>query len=232
MENLNGSAKTPIENQEKNLKLEQLKQEVESIVDRTGRPIDEGIRETVVMFKAHGLPTSDSCEGHVERGLPVPYVEVAAPNEPEERFVGQNKIFAEVAEKYNLTIEELAAAMIDEAYWEAMRECSQNEETEGYKKWREENERLRIEADRLLEAFYKGRKVEPDVKLQITEGVGHFRVHNGGKDYQPIIETTQQFSEEEKKMRSKKVKKYRAEMSAFTQFLKDTYFGFSSKEEK
>ncbi|OHA41235.1 MAG: hypothetical protein A3H73_01925 [Candidatus Taylorbacteria bacterium RIFCSPLOWO2_02_FULL_50_120] len=106
-ENLNKSTESPkenqekAENQEKNLKLNGIKQEVENIGDRLGRPIDEGIKEAVVMFKANELSTSDSCEGHIERGLPVPYVEVSAPNEPEERFVGQNEAFEKVAKKYN-----------------------------------------------------------------------------------------------------------------------------------
>lgn len=229
-ENLNESAKSPeknqekTENQEKNLKLEEIKHEVENIGDRLGRPIDEGIRETVVMFKANELPTSDSCEGHVDRGLPVPYVEVSAPNEPQKRFIGQNEAFEKAAKKYNITLEEAKTSKIDEAYWEAMKECSQNEETEEYKKWNKENEKLLVKGRDLLEEFYKNRKVEPNVKLQIEEGVGNFRIHNGGEDYQPIIETKQEFSEEEKKMRAEKLEKYRPEMKEFTEFLKEKYF--------
>ncbi|PIY74628.1 MAG: hypothetical protein COY85_02660, partial [Candidatus Portnoybacteria bacterium CG_4_10_14_0_8_um_filter_40_50] len=184
------------EDQDKNLKLEEIRQEVENIGDRIGRPIDEGIRETVAMFKANELPTSDSCEGHVERGLPVPYVEVSAPNEPQERFVGQNEVFEKVAKKYNITPEEAKTSKIDEAYWEAMKECSQNEETEEYKKWNEENEKLLAKGQGLLEEFYKERQVEPNVKLQIEEGVGTYRIHNGGEDYQSIIEEEQEYSDE------------------------------------
>ncbi len=235
-ENLDESSEDQEENQEKaknkekDLKLEEIRQEVENIGDRLGKPIDEGIKETVVMFKANELPTSDSCEGHIERGLPVPYVEVSAPNEPEERFVGQNEAFEKVAKKYNLTIEEVKTSKIDEAYWEAMKECSQNKETEEYKKWNEENEKLLVKGRGFLEEFYKDRKVEPNVKLQIEEGVGNFRIHNGGEDYQPVIEEEREFSEEEKKARAEKIEKYRAEMREFTKFLKEKYFGHSSEK--
>lgn len=228
-ENLNKSTESTTENQEKvesqekNLKLEEIRHDVESISDRLGKPIEEGIKETVVMFKANGLPTSDSCEGHVERGLPVPYVEVSAPNEPEERFVGQNEAFEKVAKKYNITPDEARTSKIDEAYWEAMKECSQNEETEEYKKWNKENEKLLAKAHNLLEEFYKERQVEPDVKLQIEEGVGNFRIHNGGEDYQPVIEEEREFTEEEKRIRAEKLEKYRAEMKGFTEFLKEKY---------
>lgn len=237
-ENLNKSTESTTENQEKmegqekNLKLEEIRHEVENIGDRIGRPIDAGIKETVVMFKANELPTSDSCEGHIDRGLPVPYVEVSAPNEPEERFVGQNESFEKAAKKYNITTEEAKTSKIDEAYWEAMKECSQNEETEEYKKWNKENEKLLTNGHNLLEEFYKERQVEPDVKLQIEEGVGGFRIHNGGEDYQPIIENAREFSGEEKKVRAEKLEKYRPEMKEFTNFLKEKYFKGNLSERK
>lgn len=237
-ENLNKSTESTTENQEKtenqeeNLKLQEIRQEVENIGDRLGKPIDEGIKESVVMFKANELPTSDSCEGHIERGLPVPYVEVSASNEPEERFVGQNEAFEKVAKKYNITPEEAKTSKIDQAYWEAMKECSQNEETEEYKKWNKENEKLLANGHNLLEEFYKERKVEPDEKLQIEEGVGNFRIHNGGEAYQPIIENEREFSEEEKKIRAEKLKKYRPEMKKFTNFLKEKYFRGNLSEHK
>src|SRR3989344_9540249 len=86
------------------------------------------------------------------------------------------------------------------------------------------NEKLLAKGHNLLEEFYKERKVEPDVKLQIEEGVGNFRIHNGGEDYQPVIEEEREFTEEEKKIRAEKVGKYRAEMQEFTKFLRNRYF--------
>src|SRR3989338_2088491 len=88
-----------------------------------------------------------------------------------------------------------------------MKECSQNEETEEYKKWNKENEKLLAKGHNLLEEFYKERKVEPDVKLQIEEGVGNFRIHNGGEDYQPVIEEEREFTEKEKKNNPEKIVK-------------------------
>jgi len=53
--------------------------------DALGMEIDVGIKETVVLLKALGIPTTASCEGHTKDGLPWPWVEIAAENEPEER---------------------------------------------------------------------------------------------------------------------------------------------------
>ncbi len=222
---LEGKQKIPkMRNEKKILELEKIREEVKNIADRTGKPIDKNIRETVVMFEANGLSTSSSCEGHIEKGLVVPYMEVSTPNEPEERFINQNKIFEKVAKKYNITPEQVKTSKINEAYWEAMKECSRNEETEEYKNWKEKNKKLMQKAAKLLEEFYKERQVELNIKLQIDETADSFRIHNGGEDYNPIIETEQKFSEKEKKIRSEKLKKYRAEMEVFTKFLKDRYF--------
>ncbi len=226
-ENLDEFSEGYKENQEKNLKLEEIRQKVENIYDRLGHPIDEGIKESVVMFEANELPTSASCEGHIERGLPVPWVDVSAPNEPEEKFVDQNEVFEKVAKKYNITLEEVKTSKIDEAYWEAMKECSQNEETKEYQKWEKENERLLAKGRNLLDEFYKERKVESDIKLEVEEGAGYFRIHNGGKDYKPVIEEEREFTEEEKKARAEKLEKYRLEMKEFTNFLKEKYFTYN-----
>lgn len=229
LESSENFSEQPEKNQEKEQKLDEIRQDVENTGDRLGKPIDGGIKETVVMFKANELPTSGSCEGHVESGLPVPYVDVSAPNEPAERFVGENEIFEKVANKYNVTPEEVRTSQIDEAYWEAMKESSQNEETEEYKKWNEENEKLIQKGHNLLDEFYKERQVEPNVKLEIEEGVGGFRIHNGGEDYNPSIEEKGEFTEQEKKIRTEKVEKYRSEMNEFTEFLKGKYFENNEK---
>lgn len=45
------------------------------IRDAMGCPIDEGILETVVVFRLLGIPTCQSCEGHLNEGLPYPWVD-------------------------------------------------------------------------------------------------------------------------------------------------------------
>lgn len=210
--------KTPQE-----LKLEEIRKDVKETCDRLGMPIDPGIEETVVMFKANGLPTSMSCEGHPDRGLIAPSITVSAPGEPDERYVGEREIIKEVAEKYNVTTEAVERAYNEEAWKEAMRKTSDIEETEEYKKWDEENKVLLEKMHTLIDEFYQDREVEPDRKLKIIAGAGHFDVHNGREDYQSVIEKKQEFTEEEIKERAKKVLKYRDEMNDFTDFLKEKF---------
>ncbi len=66
---------------EKEIVWEKYKSEVERITDRLGKVIDEGIKETVIALRAIGFPTSQSCEGHTDRGLPYPWVDIKTPKE-------------------------------------------------------------------------------------------------------------------------------------------------------
>jgi hypothetical protein len=57
---------------------------VEQITDGLGKGVDPGIKETVVALMVYGFPTTGSCEGHLEWGLPYPWVEIGEP-EPADR---------------------------------------------------------------------------------------------------------------------------------------------------
>ena len=48
----------------KEKRLKEIEKEVEKIRDALGKPIDSGIKETVVVLHALEFPTSLSCEGH------------------------------------------------------------------------------------------------------------------------------------------------------------------------
>lgn len=52
--------------------------EVEQIADGLNHPVDKGIKDTIIAFKAYEIPTSGSCEGHTEEnhGLPYPWVDI------------------------------------------------------------------------------------------------------------------------------------------------------------
>jgi hypothetical protein len=52
--------------------------EVDLIADKLGKKVDEGIKETVVAFRASGLSTGASCEGHLspQRKFKGPWVDI------------------------------------------------------------------------------------------------------------------------------------------------------------
>ena len=46
------------------------------VTDAVGKPIDVGIFETVVALNMSGIVTRQSCEGHLDWGLPYPWIEI------------------------------------------------------------------------------------------------------------------------------------------------------------
>lgn len=51
---------------------------VDAITDALGKPIDENVRQIVAALHLHGIPTTGSCEGHVDWGEPYPWIDIGA----------------------------------------------------------------------------------------------------------------------------------------------------------
>jgi|GEM_PF-397592 len=202
--------------------------EIEKTADYEGYGIDKEIKEAVVALNVFGINTGQSCEGHIDSGMSAPWIRIEAPNEPEERFVGQNVIFEKVAKKYNMPVDEAKRMYNMDAYWEAFNECVKNEETKEYQDWREESEKLLYLTKEILEDFYKNRQVPENVKIKLdTQSVeemagGSFEIFNGGDDYRKINDA--ELSEKEKAELGGRIETYRKEMRSFADFLKDKFF--------
>lgn len=201
---------------------ENQRKEIENSADALGYKIDDKIKETVVAFNALGLSTSASCEGHLDHGISVPWIEVSAENEPEERFIGEKEIFQKVADKYSISFDDVKKGINHEAWAEALKESSENDETPEYKKWREETEKLKVKTSKFLEEFYQNREIKPNNRLGIYEGgEGEFRIHNSGEDYKPVPDN---LTEKQKKELSQRLVQYQGEMNNFTNFLRNKFF--------
>jgi len=68
--------------------------DLEKVTDKLGEPIDKGIIEGVAVLNKLGFPTSQSCEGHLDRGYPFPWIEIY-PHEPEEENWKENSALRE-----------------------------------------------------------------------------------------------------------------------------------------
>lgn len=69
---------------------EQLAADVDTWGDGLGYPLDEGIKETVIVLNLLGFETAQSCEGHQNWGQPFPWV----------YFKYKDPIYDELAKKY------------------------------------------------------------------------------------------------------------------------------------
>jgi hypothetical protein len=196
--------------------------ELEQITDGRGLEIDEGIKDSVVAFNMVGLNTTQSCEGHMASenwGLQTPWIDIAAPNKPDTQFVGEIETFQRLADKFGIPLEEFRSGADMEGYFEAQKESAKNGETPEFVAWRTETDRMSEKLEEFLHDFYKDRQVGQHQRLVADKfGSGETRIMaGGGFDMQWNLPGTEKASDETVLAR-------KAEMAAFTDFLKDKYF--------
>ena len=73
---------------EKQRRWDEVAERIDRTVDRLGKHIDAGIKEGVVALNVLDINTHSSCEGHLERGIAAPYIDIDAKlsKEEEEQF--------------------------------------------------------------------------------------------------------------------------------------------------
>lgn len=215
-------------------KWEKITNEIEHTADRLGCPIDKGIRKTVIALNVFGINTAQSCEGHSgKHGAGTPWIDIEATNEPEECYNNQKKILARVAEENNITMEELDdKEEYQEIMIEAWQECVDNGKTKETIAWQEENNKLRIMLESVLDEFYANKDVSEYIKIRLLKdgGWGRFRIISGAEeDYY-----RESKNENGKNKLKERIKTYRKEMDGFAKFLKGKFFaeGESYMDEK
>lgn len=181
--------------------IEQLKQQLKLTVDRLGMNIDEGIFETVLYLNAHGLNTTASCEGHLDRGLAFPWVEFSS----KEAESAQEK-FYELSKQRDLLLKE------NNNNYESSEINEKSEEM-----WKQQadadslNREIAENLIDLLNKFYKDKQQDIDSRLIITSIGSAFRLLSQGGIFQKgrIEDQRENF-----------LKNYKNEMKEFTEFLK------------
>ena len=83
---------------ERELKWDEKCEEIRRRVDEIGGEMEEGIIETVAAFNVFNIPTSQSCEGHTDWGIPAPWVMMQAEDESAEDFKEKNENYRKAVE--------------------------------------------------------------------------------------------------------------------------------------
>jgi hypothetical protein len=196
------------------------------MADAMGVGIDEGIKETIVAFNVSGISTSASCEGHYEgKGdhRPWPWVAVAAPDEPEERFVGEMQVFQNASMAHGVSLEELRRGHPEELYWEVQKQVSRGLVTPEYQEWEKQNKELHAKITKLIDEFYKDREIDEDARLQAGENDGgQFEVSSEKGLLVKFLDN--ELTNEERKNLLDKLPRRQKEMQDFTAFLKARFF--------
>jgi hypothetical protein len=205
----------------KQQQLNQIKGRLDNSTDAIGMPIDEGIKPTVLYLNALGLTTLQSCEGHLNSGRPYPWISIGASDEPDERYIGQTKIFQKVADKYHVPLENVVRMRHEQGFIEASNESSEHPETVEFKAWRAQNEILHGRTTDYLTQFYQYHPQPPTPLTTFKLGGGEFFL-------QPNISLQETFiwnemTQDQQNQLRHNLKSWQTEMQTFTEFSKQKF---------
>lgn len=206
------------ENLTKQEKWENMSLEVDSWCDGLGYPIDPNIKEVVVALNVLGIPTRQSCEGHLDRACPYPWVDVDISTPEIEKLEHERKLL----NRRRLHQEELIDNMFPELspyeQWNTFEGELLADMFKALILLCDEIEKLQANQLKniyfLLEQFYKTESCSYDCTL-IVEIRDLGRINSIGADMQCVR------SEEEREI---KLLEYQKEMDRFAHFLKNLFF--------
>lgn len=198
-------------------------EQLECVSDRLGKPIDAGIKETIVAFMVNKFPTYGSCEGHVEERFGKmrklrPYIAIGI-QEPKERFVGEQEIKNKIATEHGIAVEKLDENdPVAKPYWIYIAKHDVPETPE-YLAVRAKNEALQKSILDILESFYQNHRVSGELKFKIQRigPAGHFHLTVGKENPKEVAVADVEKLRQELLAEQERVRE-------FTQFLKDTFF--------
>jgi hypothetical protein len=171
--------------------------EVNNIRDCLGKPVDQGIRETVIVLNVLDFVTCGSCEGHVDWGMLAPWVDFRGERGKEAARIFRQAVEAQAAGQSRDHVDALC------------------QKAHALKK---EAERPMLEKalllGRHLDDFYRGRQVPFDTRLVIEKYTSRVRLINQGAIFQSVRDA---------ETRAQKLTEYQQEMRDFTLFLKAVY---------
>jgi len=215
--NANMSSKANFEKQQR---WQTMEKEIDSITDGLGLGIDPGIKKTVVVLNLLGFKTSQSCEGHIGRGLPYPWIDFETENQ---EIANLNIKHNDIIKRINKEESDIQKKYPDLSMGEALRKEESKNLNTLYQEMHAINDKIEktsksqlVPLKKLLGDFYKGRSADPDRIIAIHEINPTFlKMYSIGGDWQIVR------SDKEK---ANKLKDYQQEMKALTDFLTDYYF--------
>lgn len=188
--------------------------EIDHWIDGAGYPIDQEIKETVIALNLMGIETISSCGGHLDHGLPYPWIEIQT-YPPQIRKMMQE--LSEIQEQLN-TEEILLKTRFPHLSYNDIYDIPEAENLPKLHKTHsliaESIKQMQIKCleplNQLLTNFYENRKTAYNNVLIIPNNSSAF-LRSVGADRQHIRSSEEQ---------SYNLNKFREEMKAFAVFLK------------
>jgi hypothetical protein len=193
-----------------------MEQKVASWGDGLGLGIDPGIKKAVIVLNLLGFKTEGSCQGHIDWGLPYPWIDF---NTQDEEI---NALHIKRQDIYKLIDEKEAEIQKKHPHLslgQALRKEQSKEVTALYKQRHLLNDTMDklsklklLPLNNLMTEFYKKHSIDRD-KMLAFHSLN--RIHSLGGDWQITRDDNE---------RLRKLKEYQEEMKSFTDFLTRHYF--------
>ena len=191
--------------------------EVNHWVDGVGYPIDTEIKDTVIALNLMGIETEASCEGHLDRGLSYPWIDIQIyPPEVKKMMLELSDIQEQLSKEEILLKTKFPHLSYNDFY-----DIPEGENLKNLnKKHRviaESMTQMQIKCleplNQLLNQFYENRVTSYDNTL-VIQNDSFARLRSIGADRQQIRSPEQQL---------RNLNEYREEMNAFTIFIKQKF---------
>ncbi len=215
-----GAKTSTIPSSAKKERWEAMEKEVHSWGDALGMGIDPQIKKTVIVLNLLGFKTTQSCEGHIDRALPYPWVRITTETPEIEKLIKERNDLWAIAHKKETEIAKKHPGL---SLGEALRKEPTPELDEIYKKYHRLNAdvekalKARIKPlQTLLKEFYTQRRADPEVMLTINANILDLFELSSPDGIWQITRSDQE--------KLKKLQAYQGEMNAFADFLSNYYF--------
>jgi len=191
--------------------------EVDKWGDGLGLGIDVGIKETVIVLNLLGFKTAASCQGHMDRGVPAPWIDFDLEDSEMNGMQKEFTTFLKELQKKESELEQKYPSASDmNLKEEALKPLWKKRIEMGNQLERLSREKMMALRD-VINRFYKkhGYRTYDKILLLHQYYSSFYRLMSNGVDWQVVYD---------EKERHKKLKEYQEEMRLFTAFLKDYYF--------
>jgi len=193
-----------------------MEKEVASWGDALGMPIDPEIKKAVIVLNLLGFKTEQSCEGHIDWGLPYSWISFDTSDKEIETLMNTR---LEISNKIDKKESEIQKKYPDLSAGEALRKEDSEELYAMYRERHPTNDKLHklqklklVPLKNLITDFYKNHKIDPDKMIAFGELE---RIYSLGGEWQIVRDESEKLI---------KLKEYQQEMKLFADFLTDYYF--------
>ncbi|GEM_PF-6568504 len=200
---------------------EKLKQ-LDEVKDTQGKGVEPGIKETVAVFQLLGLPTKQSCEGHInEPGRPYPWVRFQSTGAMPQKY-DESKLQA-LADTYQVPREDLFELPKDQPVVQDFLRHEKEFFNPKFQEWVSANEAIANRVEALLSDYYMATENTISKMLVVKRNEAGVSDLTIGPNFLGEKVTSQDINPQELSQYQERLNVYQEAVKSFTEYLKTQF---------